>query len=393
MIATLLVVSNGHGEDAIGARVAAEVVAQGGAGRVLAMPLVGAGLAYECVAAEVLGPRRRLPSDGLTLHHPLLAWRDLRAGLLRMTMRQVSVLRSCCVDAVLVVGDVYAQAMAALVRAPRVVVQPLVSVRLAEAGATVALHRTFMERIRAPERALMRRGAVRVYTRDDVTAAWLRSHGVAHAVFLGNPMMDGLAGTPLPTVPGARVVALLPGTRGYADASARRMVEAVARIGSVHALVAWTHEPPPVMDGWLDAPGEHDGVVAAWTQGGTTVWWVRNRFADVLRSADAVIGTSGTAQEQAAGLGLPVVAFAVPPSYSEAFLANQARMLGEALRIVPNDAEAIATAVRDALAGGAHHQGAQTVGPARMGPPGGTARIAADLIRTLSAAPVSGSRR
>jgi uncharacterized protein (TIGR03492 family) len=393
VIETLLVVSNGHGEDAIGARLAAEVVAQRGAGRVLAMPLVGAGRPYEAVAADVLGPRRRLPSDGLTLHHPLMAWRDLRAGLLGMTARQVSVLRRCRVDAVLVVGDVFAQAMAALVRAPRVVVQPLVSVRLAEAGAAVALHRTFMERIRAPERALMRRAALRVYARDDVTAAWLRSHGVAHAVFLGNPMMDGLAGTRLPTVPGERVLALLPGTRGYADASARRMVEAVARLGPVHALVAWTHDPPPVMTGWQHAPAEADGVVAAWTRGGATVWWVRDRFADVLTSADAVIGTSGTAQEQAAGLGLPVVAFAVPPSYSEAFLANQGRMLGEALRIVPNDAEAIAAAVRDALADGPHRQAARAVGPARMGPPGGTARIAADLVRTLASPPVSGSRR
>jgi uncharacterized protein (TIGR03492 family) len=391
MIASLLVVSNGHGEDAIGAALARELLALG-VGRVVALPLVGEGRAYEALGLEVRGPRRRLPSDGLTLHHPSLAWRDLRAGLLGVTARQVLALRRSRVEAVLVVGDVYAQAMAALVRAPRVVVQPLVSVRLAEGGAAVALHRTFMERIRAPERALMRRATARVYTRDDVTAAWLRSRGVEHAVFLGNPMMDGLAGTALPTEPGVPVVALLPGTRAYAAESVRVMLDAVARLAPLHALVAWAHDAPPVRAPWSPVTATGPGVVAAWRSGATTVWWVQGRFADVLASARAVLGTSGTAQEQAAGLGLPVVSFAVPPAYSEAFLANQRRLLGEALRIVPNDAEAVADALREALVDGAHRAAARRAGPERMGPAGGTGRIAADALATFASRSLKRSR-
>ncbi|CAN5827393.1 lipid-A-disaccharide synthase-related protein [soil metagenome] len=388
----LLVVSNGHGEDAIGARLARELLERGGAASIAALPLVGEGTPYEAVGAEVLGPRRRLPSDGLTLHHPLLAWHDLRAGLVGTTLAHATALRRARPDAVMVVGDVFAQGMASLVPARRVVVQPLVSVRLADGGASVALNRTFMERIRAPERALMRRAAERVYARDDVTAAWLRSRGVAHAVFLGNPMMDGLDGSRLPVPAHARVVALLPGSRSYAHASVRRMLDGVARLGPLHALVAWANGPVPAAHGWSVAPGDGDGVLEVWSRGGAIVWWVRGRFADVLATADAVIGTSGTAQEQAAGRGLPVVSFPVVPAYSEAFLANQRRLLGDALRVVPNDVEAIAAATAEALTDGHHRAVARREGPARMGPAGGTARIAADVAATF-AAPVLNPRR
>src|SRR5690606_20487644 len=136
------------------------------------------------------GPRRRLPSDGFTLHDPQLLWRDLRAGLVGLTLRQAAHLRRTEADAVLVVGDVYAQLHAGLVRAPRRVLQPLVSVHHLSGGGTAPL-RYFMERFRRPELFLLRR-ADRVYTRDAATADYLRGRRVHGATYLGNPMMDGL---------------------------------------------------------------------------------------------------------------------------------------------------------------------------------------------------------
>jgi uncharacterized protein (TIGR03492 family) len=379
----LLALSNGQAEDELGARLAPRVAAALGAS-LAALPLVGEGGAYEAVGAEVLGPRRRLPSEGQTLHHPLLLWRDLRSGLLRVTASQALAAAGARGDAVIVVGDVYAQLVATLVRAPRVVYQPLVSIRQAEGGGSVPLHRTFMERIRAPERTLMRRAALRVYTRDEATAAWLRARGVAHACFLGNPMMDDLGGRSLTTRAARPVVALLPGRRAYAVASLSRMLLAIERVPESLALVAWVGDVPPVAAGWsADGPGAPP-VVERWRRGAGEVWWVRGAFADVLASADAVLGTSGTAQEQAAGLGLPVVSFPLPPWYTSEFLANQGRLLGGALRIVPGEPEALAAALREALADGPHARAARRDGPARMGPPGGAERIAADAAHTLA---------
>lgn len=384
----LWVVANGHGEDAIAAALLAELRTRLPGWRFVAFPVVGAGAAFEALEVPILGPRRRLPADGLTMHHPSLLWADLRAGLIAMTLEQVAVLRAGRADAALVVGDVYAQGLATLLRgARRFVVQPLVSVRLAEGGGAVPWNRTFMERIRAPERALLRR-AEAVYPRDEATAAWLRARGVAAARFLGNPMMDGLTGQPLAgSRPGA-TVALLPGSRAYAERAVRSMATGLEALGEAGApcvgWVAWTRgEPPPTPPGWTsERLGEHPG----WRRGEVRVGFVAHRFRDVLASADAVVGTSGTAQEQAAGLGLPVVAFPVEPAYGRAFLANQQRLLGGALQVVAAQPTAIAAGVRRALADPEARAAARRDGPERLGPPGGTAAIAADVAARLTGA-------
>lgn len=380
-----LIVSNGHGEDQVGASLALALHERWPGLRLAALPLVGRGAAYEDAGVPCLGPRTDLPSGGLTVHNAGSAVADLRAGLVRVTLAQLAVLRRARPDHVVVVGDVYAHALAALVPAPRSVVQTLVSIRMQVPGKRVAWQRTFMEHIRWPERRLMRGRVRAVYTRDELTAEWLRNHGVAQARWLGNPMMDAVAhGRPIEAVDGRPVVALLPGSRGYAATSVRLMLAALARSGPVLGLVAWTHGPPASEPGWQPCQRQLPGLLAAWRRDemdpAAEVWWLEGRFADVLASAQAVIGTTGTAQEQAVGLGLPVVSFALPPDLSVAFLANQQNLLGAALRLVEADAVAIAAAVREALTDGPHRQAAAREGPARMGPPGASARIAAAML-------------
>jgi uncharacterized protein (TIGR03492 family) len=384
----LWLLSNGRAEDLLAASLLARIAPELRDWRFIALPLVGVGEPYDAGPAEVVGPRRRLPADGLTLHHPALAWADLRAGLLAVTWSQLRTLRGGRADAVLVVGDVYAHAMARLLGAARrFVVQPLVSVHMAAAGGRVPWNRAFMERIAAPEIALLR-GAEAVYPRDEATAAWLRTRGV-RARFLGNPMMDGLAGVRLRPWPDLPTIALLPGSRAHAVPATAVMLRALERLDAtglaVVAAVAWTHgTPPPLPPGWSVA----DAGASPWTvwcRGGVRVAWVVGRFADVLHTADAVLGTTGTAQEQAAGLGLPVVSFPVAPMLGSAFLANQARLLGEALDVVSADPVAIAGALRRALLDDARRAAARRDGPARLGLPGGTRAIAADVAARLLA--------
>src|SRR5690606_9379164 len=280
-----------------------------------ALPLVGTGTAYE--PELLVGPRRALPAGGLTLHHPRLLLQDVRAGIVGLTLRQASFLARQRPGAVLVVGDAFAQLMASLVRAPRAVLQPLVSIEQERPIDAARLNRYFMESIRAPERFLLSR-ARRVYTRDEATAAALRARGVSRATFVGNPIMDGLDAEPaIPRTAAddSVVIGLLPGSRGYAYDSVERMVQAVDELSalveptrSITALVPWTlpHRPGPY-SGWSrrGTPERYCGggsVVEAWAKGRTEVWWIENGFASVLATADAVLGTSGTANEQAAGL-------------------------------------------------------------------------------------------
>lgn len=388
----LLIISNGHGEDFIAARLSQALRAKLPDLDMAAMPLVGEGLQLERAGVPLVGPRRRLPSDGFTLHHPALLWRDLRAGLLTLTLTQAAFLARYQASHVLVVGDIYAQLHASLVRAPRRVLQPLVSVHHAVgAGATRPL-RYFMERFRAPEMLLLRRAA-KVYCRDAATADYLRERGVANSAYLGNPMMDGLDAEPLrlPNQAEERssVIALLPGSRDQARASVTLMIEALERTPGVHGLVAWTHgDTPPLRPGWELESMSVPGVVAAWLRrDGQRLWWVKGRFAAVLASAEAVLGTAGTANEQAVGMGLPVIAFPMPPLFGVAYMKNQARLLGGGLLECDAEASAVAAQLQRVLADGSYRSAARRAGAERMGAPGASQALADDLATWLTDRP------
>lgn len=384
-----LFVSNGHGEDHVAATLALALRARQASLTLAALPLVGLGAAFERADVALLEPRLRLPSDGLTMHHPRLLWGDLRGGLARLTLAQCQALRRARVDHVVVVGDVYAHALASLVGAPRSVVQTLVSVRMQVPGRVALGPRRYMEGIHALERRLMRGRVLGVYPRDEATAAWLRTRGVAKVRWLGNVMMDGAhGGQPIAALAGRRVAALLPGSRGHAADSALQMLAALRRVGPIVGLVAWTRGPlPPLPEGWERCERRERGLLAAWRSGETEVWWLSGRFADVLASAQAALGTTGTALEQAAGLALPVVTFARPPLHGHRFVANQQRLLGPALRVVTPDVDAIARALADALTDGPHRRAAALEGPARMGPAGAAGRIADAMLAAVDASP------
>lgn len=392
---SLLIISNGHGEDFIAARLGEALQGRLPSLNIEAFPLVGTGAQLERAGLTVRGPVRRLPSDGFTMHHPLLIWRDLKAGLLGLTLSQAAYLRRRRPDAVLVVGDVYGQMHASLVRAPRRVLQPLVSVHhLSEQGSRSPL-RFFMERFRGPELFLLRR-AQRVYTRDAATAAYLEGRGVRGATYLGNPMMDGLDVAPLRADLGPRpanvrpALALLPGSREQAAGSVRVMLAALLLARPTLGLVAWTHERvPEPSEGWLadeEAP-ELEGLLAAWRSfdGARRVWWLRGRFAAVLASAHAALGTAGTANEQAVGVGLPVVAFEVPPLFGREYLANQARLLGNGLLLSDSAPGAVARQLERALTDERVRELAAAAGAERMGAPGASAALADDLAEWLTA--------
>ena len=385
-MAGLVIVSNGHGEDAIGAALAREIQQLAPHLSLVAYPLVGAGRAYENAPVTLTGPRRELPSAGLTVHTLDNLIADLRAGWISMTGRQLVGLARTRADALLVVGDVYAQLLAASVRASaRFVLQPLVSVRQAGA-ARPPLHRVAMERFTRLERWLLAHRADRVYARDEPTAAWLRGHGVDSAVFLGYPAMDAVAGVAparrLPPDGTALRLALLPGSRDHANRSLALMLEAAERLGA-EASVAWAPTAPPAIPGWTwrddDAPARR-----GWLERGDQRVLVTSRdLVPALDGAHLALATTGTAAEQAAATGLPVLSFAMPPEHTRAFLAGQQRLLGSALTVVPAAPEAVAVAVRKAVADPEGYREAARAGRDRMGGPGGTRAIARDILERI----------
>ncbi|SEJ59676.1 conserved hypothetical protein [Deinococcus reticulitermitis] len=395
----LLLISNGHAEDLIGAALGRELRARG-AGPLLALPLVGEGRAYASLA-EMAGPRLTLPSGGFPFGSLANLRADLQAGLVSASVGQwlAAIRQGSGARHVVVVGDTYALAVGALAarmmpgastrpRLPLTHLQPLVSVLYAQ-GMTPTAHLRELNALGAnlfmPWELALGRRAERVYTRDAPSARHLALSGV-NAAYRGSFAMDILPPperdlTPLQT--GAPALALLPGQRGDAATSLPLMLEAVRRLPELQAFVAWPREfsELPPLPGWNVQIRDEGTALASWDQ--TPVWLLRNAFSAILHAAHLALGTAGTANEQAAGLGVPVVGFPTRgPQYVTGFAARQRRLLGVALTLTPPEAEAIAAAARTLLAGPARDQAVQE-GRKRIGRAGALPQIAQELLARL----------
>ncbi|PTA66897.1 lipid-A-disaccharide synthase-related protein [Deinococcus arcticus] len=391
----LLIVSNGYAEDLIGAALAREL-ARAGRGPVWALPLVGEGRAYQG-AAQLQGPHLSLPSGGFPFGSVANLRADLRAGLLTVSLRQWAAARrlGAQVAQVIVVGDTYALLVGTLAaravpgargpRLPLTHLQPLVSAHYAR-GMTPLDHLRELNALGAnlfmPWEVALARRARRVYTRDQPSAAQLARRGV-NATYRGSFALDILPPPERdlsPLLDSRPVLALLPGQRGDAAFSLPLMLEAAAALPELQAVVAFAGPLSglPPLPGWTR--DEVDGAALWLGRDQTRVLVLRGAFAAVVRRAALALGTAGTAAEQAAGLGVPVVGFPTPgPQYVAGFARRQARLLGRALTVAEPRAAAVAGAARALLTDPRRRAAAVQDGRARIGEPGALPAVVAEL--------------
>lgn len=406
----VIFISNGHGEDLIASRVASELRALSDARglplEISGVPLVGMGRAYEECGIEAVGPRAVLPSGGFArsgLRH-LVA--DLAAGLLGTTVRQVRAIRQHVAEAAgrpsrvlgVCVGDVWCLWIGTSGLGAKAVFMPTAK----------------SDHIRphfGVERAVIRRRARAVIARDELTAGGFRSYGI-DAVWLGNVMMDAVGGSrrDLGRELGLSrpLVGILPGSRAEVAANMVRIVEVMERLGLDGAAALadsispeelgyrvsettegrWAFREPDAADLALGVVGRLVFAEASGCGGGRIVRPVvltKGRFGDVLAAADIVVGLAGTANEQAAGLGKPVVTFpGEGPQFTPKFARAQKRLLGDAVRLIePFDPNAVAAAVREILSRPEIARKMGEAGMARMGGPGASQKIAEFLLCSL----------
>jgi uncharacterized protein (TIGR03492 family) len=391
----ILLISNGHGEDAIGVAIGRELLGLGG--QVKTLPLVGKGKAYQEAGFEVLGPRREMPSGGLVRLNPKTFWGDLKAGWLSMSLQHWSSAAQTAktVDATLVVGDLYGLLVASLWgKKPLFQMQPLVSLRYQRGLQRLDLEYLTVNHYVVPERLLMRL-ARSVYSRDAESAEWLQQHGVPRAKFLGNPMFDAIEGAAATDIPGPYLL-LLPGSRPDAYYSLPIMLEAIHSISSVspsplgrgwgvRAVIAWAGLP---LDGlslpqWnIAATGQGSGITHVLSRGQTSVYLSQGAFKTLLSQAKLALSTSGTAAEQAASFGIPVLGFPTSgPQYTPRFAEAQQRLLGEALTLTAPQPEALARGIEQLMQAEAYARASQA--GRGLGQSGGSRRIAEDILHQL----------
>jgi len=378
----ILLVSNGFGEMSILDCIARAIAAREPSAVLAHMPLVGH-LPPDAWPHPV-GPQAEMPSGGLVTYWNLRnIVRDVRAGLIGLTLRQLAFLsrQRSEYDAVVAVGDVFCAAVC------------LMFVRLATVFVATAKSE-YVAPHSALECAIARRARV-TFARDAATAAALRRAGV-RAEYVGNVMMDGVAGAvidpDLRADPDAIRAAVLPGSRADAPPNAGAAIRRLTRVATlagrrVQAIVALA---PAVVttditgaiarEGVELAPtGAASGVVASGRRQSVEVLVVRGALGDVLRASEIVLGQAGTGNEQAAGLGKPVLAAAEPGESPQSvgwYRMRQQKLLGDALLVVPADDEAFARAVVRLLADPQKMAAMAAAGRSRMGGSGASAAVA-----------------
>ncbi len=349
----ILFVTNGHGEASIAGRIAQELRRRGDFATEH-FALVGSG--HGDAAFVDVGPQLALPSGGLVAMGNVRAFAaDVRAGFFALAGRQLRFLAGARARyaAVVAVGDAYALLFARVARRPTIFVGTAKSVHVAPYGPV--------------ERGLLHT-ARRVFVRDPATAAFLRRHGVS-AEAPGNVIVDLLATDARVDWHGATErIALLPGSRARAYADALRL-SAVARL--VARRVPGTTAVmsiAPGLDAARFAPAlAGEPPIAAW----------RDDLGALFADATLALGQAGTANEAAAAWGVPVVAFEFDGARKSAwYRMRQARLLGDALAVVPGDPDRAADAIAALLGDGTRRARMARVGRERMGAGGGAAAIA-----------------
>lgn len=379
----ILFVSNGHGEAAIADRIAQELHALDPQLAIDHFPLVGDTRAS---FMRDVGPRAVMPSGGLiAMGNVRNISKDVRSGLLGLTLRQRAFLRSSrgSYARVIAVGDVFALLMA-LAAGPVTYVGTAKSVRVAPYGPL--------------ERIVLRR-AQQIFVRDEATAQRLREERV-DAVAPGNVIVD-LFGDEDPRAQAVvagfdPAIAVFPGSRETAYADGAFLLSVVRGVAASRANLGAAFSVAPLLDPrrfieHLRAMGfrvvEHDDAampfsVAERERTIARAW--RGSIGPLLSRADVVIGQAGTANEAAAAAGVPVVAFERERDRKTAwYRMRQHGLLGDALDVLPGDLPA-AIAGLEALLDDAPRRAAMGAhGRERMGGPGGARAIAHAVVDAL----------
>ncbi len=339
----IMIVSNGYGEDLIGAKL-------GGAFKTIApditiapLPLIGTGAAYQAshFIPEMTSP---IPRSGGFIRTPRDVIGDLQGGILSTLWKQRREIQahSNAADAIIAVGDVFC-----LMWATSGMHRPTVFLPTAKSD-------LFMPHS-ALEYFLIRRRADWIFTRDTVTADAFGQQGI-DAQFLGNPMMDGLLdSTPLNRPPSSVTLALLPGSRTECYGNLDRILQVLPLIPSALPIWGWICQSPQVDHRELSRVLTAHGYINSnghWTHpNGTLTLELTLRFSSAVQASDCVIGLAGTANEQAAWLGKPVIAFpgTGPQSRPLRFIEQQ-QLIGPRLHYIQSSTpKDIATAVIHAL--------------------------------------------
>ena len=385
----LLLLSNGHGEDLSGARLGQALQQQGA--EVRAVPLVGDGAPYRQAELQVAGRTQSFSTGGLGYASFTGRLKEILQGqVLYLLKRSWRFLRDARrADGIVVVGDVIPVILAWLSGKPVITY-------------LVAYSSHYEGRLRLPwpcGPCLASKRFAAVFSRDALSASDLSEQLRRSVEFLGNPFMDGLVAADASERSGR--VLLLPGSRlPEARQNLERMLALLEELPDelsqhdfqaalVRELPAAAVEALAASRGWSLSSSTSRSL---WLKRkGLVLQCCWGQFATLLPAAQVVISMAGTASEQAAGLGKPVLQLAGHgPQFTVGFAEAQRRLLGPAVHCAEGDVDDPNTLIASAelleqllQLPEATLQQLRQEGDQRLGQAGGTQRMARAILGRL----------
>ncbi|WP_424981957.1 hypothetical protein [Maritalea sp. S77] len=321
----VLIITNGMGEDAMGAALAKQLALHC---EIEALPTVGEGVAYKGIC-PLMGPRGHLASEGHRKQGSLI--KDFKNGLAVTAYKHVRYMRQQKErwDKIIVLGDMVGLALCKT------------------AGHKVDLYLDcyksgYASTYSAVEKHLIKSTVAKTLCRDDILAGQLRAFGL-DAGFVGNIMMDTVPELSFdisPLIGDKIAVTLLPGSRNAAKGLFDLEISAVGRLTGKYDLAVLIPVAPTADTEQLiraahlrqvekhtdiDAP---DYLAKAEMYDQTPVHFFDKGIGTLARKSRFVAGQAGTAGFQSAGLGVPVIAL-VPPDARPSRVARNERLMGD----------------------------------------------------------------
>ena len=433
----LLCLSNGHGEDIIAVRILQSLQQRSTSIDIAALPLVGEGRAYTQVGIPLMGSVKTMPSGGFVYMDGRQLMRDLKGGLLQLTLAQLGAIRSFShnqpdrdrqASAILAVGDIVPLLFAWWSGANYAFVGTAKSeyyVRDENGNLPGRSPFTRLENwsgsVYQPwERWLMSHSHCKaVFPRDSFTTQTLQKLSIP-AFDLGNPMMDLEPVTPLDISDLQKrrslTILLLPGSRPpEAYNNWQQIIAAVSGLMVTFsdrnliflAAIAPSLNLEPLCQTLVNAgfvgvgspeiPGVEPTIhlnppsqeskfqnPLTFKQKNAYVILTQQAYNECLHIAEVAIAMAGTATEQFVGLGKPAITFpGKGPQFTYTFAEAQSRHLGASIILVENPQQ-VADAMHSLLNDRERLKLIAENGLRRMGKPGAAKRIAQCLIERIT---------
>ncbi len=389
-----LFISNGYGEDNVSAHIARVFPQYFPGCTVNGFPTVGGGKFYTDSGIELAGRGPNFPSEGFVRSFRDL-FNDILNGFFHKTLKLGMSLRkaSSHSDYLVLTGDPYLLLLNGIYTKKPKANRIFVGVQQSE---WYGSKKAFKQHYSTVERQWLKRFAGLVFVRDQKTARYLASKGLENVKCTGNPMMDCFSLSEGPRFPVKRtLVGILPGSKKEAYGNLQVAFHIVRKLAEKDLLLLFAVALSPNLDREKVVHGFHlrqvpkteeilirDALQYELPRSTAEIVISQTSFGDIINESRAVIGLSGTGNEQAAGLGKPVFAFwGKGPQMTEKFLVAQKRLLGLSLQIGPPDPERIAWSILDTLKDGFLLKKIEENGKIRMAGRGSIKLMAEEIRR------------